>query len=70
MIFEQVGDAEVDMELRCLKIQIDEKIFLIGLRDLEQAVEGKRILPVVQIAEEAPVSQETLNPSNEDKRPS
>ena len=57
MIFEKIGAAELDKDLRCLKIQIDVKIYLIGLQDLEHAKDN-RIIPVFQI-KETPVQQET-----------
>ena len=59
MIFEKVGAAQVDKNLQCLKIQIDAKIYLIGLQDLEQAIKDNRVIGVFQIAE-AHLKQETV----------
>ena len=58
MIFEKIGSLQVDKGLQALKIQIDAKIYLIGLQDLEQAINNNRIIGVFQIAE-APIQQET-----------
>lgn len=46
MIFEEIEAAQVDMTLQCLKIQVGEKIYLIALRDLGQALERKSIIPM------------------------
>ena len=51
MLFEKIGAAQVDKDLQCFKIQIDTKIYLIGLQDLEQAIKNNRVISVFQIAE-------------------
>ena len=43
IIFEKIGAAQVDKGLQCLKIQIDTKIILIGLQDLEQAIKNNQV---------------------------
>ena len=58
MIFEKIGAAQLDKDLQCVKIQIDTKKYLIGLQDLEQALQDNRIIGVFQITE-TPIQQET-----------
>ena len=58
MIFEKIRSAQLDKDLQCVKIQIDTKKYLIGLQDLEQALQDNRIIGVFQITE-TPIQQET-----------
>ena len=44
--------ARVDIDLQCLKIEVDEKSYLIGLGDLEQALRSKGLVQVVRITTE------------------
>jgi hypothetical protein len=53
VIFENVGVARVDWNLRALKIEVEGKTFLVGLKDLENAVNHGASLPVVKIARKA-----------------
>jgi hypothetical protein len=56
MIFEEIGTAQVDLSLQCLRIQVDAKIYLVGIRDLEQAIQYKREISVFRIVE-TPIPQ-------------
>jgi hypothetical protein len=58
MIFEKIGAVQLDKDLQCVKIQIDSKVFLIGLQDLEQALKDNLVIGVFQKAE-SPIQQET-----------
>ena len=69
MIFEKIGAAQLDKDLRCVKIQINSKIFLIGLQDLEQALKNNLVIGVFQMAE-SPIQEETTKriENNESER--
>ncbi|MGA2680643.1 MAG: hypothetical protein ABSF44_02460 [Candidatus Bathyarchaeia archaeon] len=59
MVFEKIGVAQVDKDLQALKIEIDKRLYVIGIQDLlEQAVKNHRIIGVFQIIEK-PLQQET-----------
>lgn len=58
-MFEKVGTSQIDLDLRCLKIQIGMKIYLIGLQDLEQALRYRNRIEVFQIAK-TPVPQKNV----------
>jgi hypothetical protein len=53
VIFENVGVARVDWNLRALKIEVEGKIFLVGLKDLENALNHGASLPVVRMVPKA-----------------
>jgi hypothetical protein len=53
VIFENAGVARVDLSLRALKIEVEGKTFLIGLMDLENALEYSAQVPVVRMVLEA-----------------
>jgi hypothetical protein len=65
MIFEKIGATQLDKNLQCLKIQIESKIYLIGLLDLEQALKDNRIIGVFQIAETS--TQQESNAKDREK---
>jgi hypothetical protein len=59
LVFEKIGVAQVDKDLQALKIEIDKRLYVIGIQDLlEQAVKNHRIIGVFQIIEK-PLQQET-----------
>lgn len=58
MIFEKIGVAQIDKDLQCLRIQIETKIYLIGLQDLQTLKENRIIQTSVFQITEAPVQQE------------
>lgn len=53
MIFEEIGLAQVDGSVQCPKIQVDGKIYLIGLKDLQRGLADNSLIQVMQIAEKS-----------------
>jgi hypothetical protein len=60
-VFENVGVARVDSNLRALKFEVEGKTFLIGLMDLENALNHGSQLPVFKIVPEA---KKGINPDS------
>jgi hypothetical protein len=50
VIFEKIGTAIVDTDLQALRIEVEGKTYLIGLKDLDNVMLSRGIVQVFRLA--------------------